>query len=158
MEITLYHIALEKANQLMEDTGIRRYCTKVCKGNCCGGRYGTECSKYGCHAKLPCAIYICENLYYGILYDVKLGKNGQQRFTKQWKGIVYYQHELANAVRYYYPNPDYLRRHNMNLYFYPYDYKPFANLRIKWQGITLLNKDIARIREYMERRIKKTKN
>jgi len=49
--------------QFMLESGIRQYCTEVCKGECCGECYSSE---FACHRnegrRLKCSYYVCVDL------------------------------------------------------------------------------------------------
>jgi len=53
---------LEKYNQFMENTHIRKYCTEFCKGKCCGNDDMHKCQEKDCHNRLPCVMYVCRYL------------------------------------------------------------------------------------------------
>lgn len=55
--------ALEVVEKFMTESGIRQYCTEICKGHCCAGCHGTEeaCNKNE-GRRLSCSMFICANL------------------------------------------------------------------------------------------------
>ena len=58
-----YNEALEKIEDFMVKSNIRKFCTQVCHGKCCSGCYE---SKNACHLhegrRLTCSAFICLNL------------------------------------------------------------------------------------------------
>ena len=58
-----YAKTLEAVENFMVKSGIRKYCSNVCKGKCCGDCYTSE---NACHKnegkRLPCAIFTCYSL------------------------------------------------------------------------------------------------
>lgn len=69
-----YKKILKDFNNFMEVTHIRKYCSEVCKGNCC---YGGGASCYAkltknfnwCHQHLSCTSFICYEIENIIMYD-----------------------------------------------------------------------------------------
>lgn len=61
MEMLNYDQTLELVESFMEKSGIRDYCTNICKGNCCGSCYTKN--PEACHRnegrRLACSIYLC---------------------------------------------------------------------------------------------------
>lgn len=55
-----YYQTLEIVENFMAKTGIRNFCTNVCKGNCCGRCYTSE---NACHKhegrRLTCSAFVC---------------------------------------------------------------------------------------------------
>jgi len=55
-----YHQTLDMVEAFMEASGIRAYCTNICKGRCCENCYT---SKNACHKhegrRISCSAYIC---------------------------------------------------------------------------------------------------
>jgi len=60
-----YKKTLDIVEKFMIDSRIREYCTKICKGYCCGSCY--KKNEQACHRhekrRLPCSIYLCIDLY-----------------------------------------------------------------------------------------------
>jgi len=58
-----YQETLNKIENMMEVTGIRHYCSNVCKGACCSGCYATA---KACHRnegrRLACSVFLCNSL------------------------------------------------------------------------------------------------
>jgi hypothetical protein len=56
-----YHQTLEIVENFMTETGIRDFCTNVCKGSCCGKCYTSD---NACHKhegrRLACSAFVCE--------------------------------------------------------------------------------------------------
>ena len=69
MDTYNYEQTLEIVENFMIETGIRNFCTEICKGQCCGRCY--ESNKNACHKhegrRLACSAYIC--------YGNTLGQN-----------------------------------------------------------------------------------
>lgn len=59
-----YQETLNIVEKFMINSGIRRYCTEICKGQCCMGCYENNLkSCRHCEGRrLPCSIYICWEL------------------------------------------------------------------------------------------------
>ena len=55
-----YQQTLEAVENFMKETGIRDFCTDICKGSCCSGCYTRETA---CHKnegrRLSCSTYVC---------------------------------------------------------------------------------------------------
>ena len=70
-----YEEALAIIEKFMTNTGIRNYCTNVCKGNCCGACYT---SPDACHKnegrRISCSIFLCQSLC-NILFTTKSAAN-----------------------------------------------------------------------------------
>lgn len=58
-----YKKALSLVEKFMADTGIRDYCTDICRGRCCGNCHASE---NACHKtdsrRLPCSAFMCNSL------------------------------------------------------------------------------------------------
>lgn len=63
MDTYTYNETLTIVESFMVDSGIRDYCTKICKGACCKECYTAE---YACHKnegrRLSCSTFICAEL------------------------------------------------------------------------------------------------
>ena len=61
MEVLNYDQTLELVESFMEKSGIRSYCTDICKGDCCGSCYTNN--PEACHRnegrRLACSVYLC---------------------------------------------------------------------------------------------------
>jgi len=57
-----YEEALEIIEKFMIESGIRKYCENICKGECCKD-CPNPCFKRG-QRRLPCSVYICDWLRY----------------------------------------------------------------------------------------------
>ena len=57
----LFNESLNLINKFMEDSKIRRYCTEICKGYCCGNCKSISCMKKG-NRPIGCAMFICREL------------------------------------------------------------------------------------------------
>ena len=58
-----YREALEIVEEFMIESGIRKYCTTVCKGYCCGLCSFSENACFRNEGRrLPCSIYLCKPL------------------------------------------------------------------------------------------------
>lgn len=55
-----YSQALEQVEKFIRDSGIREYCTTVCKGNCCRGCRVRSCDTGS--RKITCSFYLCSNI------------------------------------------------------------------------------------------------
>lgn len=56
-----YKETLNIVEKFMIDSGIRQYCTKICKGRCCEGCFEKD-QQACCHhekRRLPCSAYLC---------------------------------------------------------------------------------------------------
>ncbi len=66
-----YQQTLDAVENFMNETGIRKHCTEVCKGACCSGCY--DKSKHACYnnegRRLACSSYICEP--YGDMHVIR---------------------------------------------------------------------------------------
>ena len=60
-----YKDSLDIIEKFMEESGLRNYCTYICKGKCCGICYT---SKNACHKnegrRISCSIFMCNQLNY----------------------------------------------------------------------------------------------
>ena len=58
-----YRETLRRVEDFMVKSGIRRYCSEICHGQCCGGCYTSE---RACHKnegrRLSCSTYVCGGL------------------------------------------------------------------------------------------------
>lgn len=58
-----YQETLEKIEMVMKITGIRKYCTKICKGDCCTKKcYEFEKSCHNESRRLACSIFLCSSM------------------------------------------------------------------------------------------------
>lgn len=57
MAQTGYYDLLEKSNRFINESGIKKFCSTICKGVCCGGHYKDKDKE--CDKVLPCVMYIC---------------------------------------------------------------------------------------------------
>lgn len=97
-----YQETLNIVEKFMIDSGIRRYCTEICKGQCCMECY-TDNPKSCRHCegrRLPCSIYTCWEL--------------RQRFSKKIKEIL---SETKHSIH----NQYYKSNFMANIYFEPAD-------------------------------------
>lgn len=86
-----YKDTLEIVEKFMINSGIREYCTKICKGKCCSGCY--ELNPKACWRcegrRLSCSIYLCNDLliFFGTI-DKKILKtilNARANITKEYR-------------------------------------------------------------------------
>lgn len=58
-----YEELLDLAESFMEKSGVRAYCSEICKGHCCNGCYVSDGA---CHKnegrRLACSTFLCYNL------------------------------------------------------------------------------------------------
>jgi hypothetical protein len=70
-----YQKTLDIVEKFMIDSGIREYCTKICKDHCCASCYKENPN--ACHPdegrRLPCSIYLCPEIY-NVLSRLNRGK------------------------------------------------------------------------------------
>lgn len=63
MKTLNYNQTLNTVEAFMDTSGIRDYCSNICKGHCCNKCYTT---KWACHLnegrRLACSIYMCDTL------------------------------------------------------------------------------------------------
>jgi len=60
-----YKDSLDIIEKFMEESGLRNYCTYICKGKCCQGCYTSKNSCYKNEGRrISCSIFICEQLNY----------------------------------------------------------------------------------------------
>ena len=66
-----YKETLDRVEMFMNDSGIRDFCSKICRGMCCMNCYESE---NACHKnegrRLACSLFICDSLKY-ILFSKK---------------------------------------------------------------------------------------
>lgn len=60
-----YQEALDIVEKFMIDSGIREYCTKICKGKCCGScqKKNDQTCQHHEGRRLSCSIYLCSKIY-----------------------------------------------------------------------------------------------
>lgn len=61
MEYYNYNQTLDEFEKFMIETGIRKYCSELCRGSCCDIHKCNDCFKYG-ERRLFCSTYICPEL------------------------------------------------------------------------------------------------
>jgi hypothetical protein len=84
--------ALKFIERFMMDAGIRKFCSDICKGHCCGGCYE---GPHACHRnegrRICCSIFLCMDLK-NVIFDEKehkLWTNMQDQMynhMKPWHG------------------------------------------------------------------------
>jgi len=111
-----YKEVLNRIEQFMESSHIRKYCTDICKGDCCNGCYE---SNKACHKnegrRLACSCFLCAQL---ITFVFPTGKE-RYKYNKLSEAI-------RNALR---KADDRWQYHNV--YFEPYTSKQMENFRIR---------------------------
>lgn len=107
MAMLRYKKTLDIVERFMIDSRIREYCTKICKGYCCGSCYTK--SEEACHRhekrRLSCSIYLCIELY--------------ERFSKEdcntlsnakWVISSEYRRFIHNNIYYRIPSREFFRK------------------------------------------------
>lgn len=101
-----YHQTLDMVEAFMIQSGIRAYCTDICKGRCCGNCYT---SKNACHKhegrRIACSVYMCH------FSTIGRGKDFLEAF-KTASSIVEYEaarsfdkYKSGYTNSYYHPPP-----------------------------------------------------
>ena len=103
-----YREALEIVEEFMIESGIRKYCTTVCKGYCCGLCSFSENACFRNEGRrLPCSTFICDWLL-GYLPNEK-------ELIKINKIIERTLFNIMGKNPYFYPNtPDVQRKFSIN--------------------------------------------
>lgn len=66
-----YDEALDRIEEFMKKSGIRDFCTKVCKGACCGSCYESNEACYKNEGRrLSCSVFICPQLA-GVVFSLE---------------------------------------------------------------------------------------
>lgn len=116
MPVLNYVQTLDMVEVFMKASGIRNYCTNICKGDCCGGCYTN--SRHSCHEhegrRISCSTYLCYFETTGINGKTS-GANGNfmtpfrsaDRVIVEEASRIYhkYRHGYARTNSYYYPPP-----------------------------------------------------
>jgi len=94
-----YDEALKKIEWLMDNLGIRKYCTKYCKGHCCSGCYEGEdaCHKHE-GRRIQCSWFICTDLR-----DVLFTKEQETAYSVVRNEIRNINEDFYKDGEYYHP-------------------------------------------------------
>jgi len=88
----------------MKASGIRAFCTNMCKGDCCGGCYE---SKNACHKhegrRISCSIYLCHFRTKGIGDDLMMPFKSAERIIHEESRRVYNVYNSGSS--YFHPPP-----------------------------------------------------
>ena len=97
---------LQHFNNFMVKSGIREYCSTICKGKCCTGNcYAQQTNNFNyCHTHLPCVMYYCNDIG-DIIHHISRGDSFK---------LYEYKHSIYNKLYEYLPYKD------INLFFTPY--------------------------------------
>jgi hypothetical protein len=107
MPLLNYAQTLDKVEAFMEASGIRAFCTNMCKGDCCSGCYE---SKEACHKhegrRMSCSVYLCYFKTTGIGGDLMTPFKEASTIIHDESSRVYtkYRSGIRNNS-YFYPPP-----------------------------------------------------
>ncbi len=134
---------IQQLNNFMINSGIREYCSTMCKGDCChvGNCYAQQTNDFNyCHTHLPCIIYYCTNIEYIIQYI------NEEDSEKLYKYKAFICDKLYKIL------PDY----NTNIFFTPFSLLDHELIK---QSFPELSQDFyKKMSQYMKLAIKKEYN
>jgi len=102
-----YAQTLDMVEAFMEASGIRAFCTNMCKGDCCSGCYET---KQACHRhegrRMSCSIYLCYFKTTGVGDDLMFPFKSAERIIHEEARRVYDRYKSGRYTNsYFYPPP-----------------------------------------------------
>jgi hypothetical protein len=124
-DLFTYGEALNKIENFMIDSGIRKFCSEVCKGRCCLGCYESEksCVKNE-GRRLSCSIWVCNEML-----NLIFSERDKLRITILRDKITEDLQYWMNALSY----------HRKNVYFNPHSEYVMKNFRINKKFVNFLD-------------------
>jgi len=103
-----YAQTLEMVEAFMKASGIRAFCTNICKGNCCDNCYTK--SKNACHRhegrRMSCSVYLCYFRTQGVGGDLMVPFKSAERIIHEESRRVYDNYKVGRYTNsYFYPPP-----------------------------------------------------
>ncbi len=148
--MTDFKILLEKFNSFVEDTHIRKYCSEICKGDCCSANncIGKLQDFKQCRTNLACTSYMCYNveswLHLGFEYEKFMRLMYCKRKIADTLYIIF-KHDMKQQADEWPKSP------SKNIYFTPYS---LIKLDINTHFPNITKEEIKAFKKIMDKKIR----